>query len=235
MRPAAVQASAQKVLIIVRRDGIDGGGDAVVNDNVALVGMRVHVSDEASYSARCVASAFSIFLSVLYWLRAYTDQIAAGTHPMRVSCSSRHRMPAKGRPMVKNWNQGKKIANNRRTSFPFNAMSQWQASGLRHEPARYSEAGLSSLPRSNADIGPAHASPRRAKRALWGCGGRRPSMALFLFAENFLPLLDERNDLFVGYMKRHFCRGCFEQFGHMGDLIKKLFGVVIPERLQARD
>ena len=51
-------------------------------------------------------NAFSIFWSVLYWLNAYTAQIAAGTHPINVIWRIKQIMPAIGRPMVKNNNQG---------------------------------------------------------------------------------------------------------------------------------
>ncbi len=51
-------------------------------------------------------NAASILRSVLYWLNAYTDQIAAGSQPMIVICSSRQMIPAIGRPIVKNWNHG---------------------------------------------------------------------------------------------------------------------------------
>ncbi|KGR96394.1 hypothetical protein X946_4897 [Burkholderia sp. ABCPW 111] len=59
-------------------------------------------------------SASSIFLSVLYWLSAYTDQIAAGSQPINVICRIRQMMPANGRPIVKNCSQGSSKASRRR-------------------------------------------------------------------------------------------------------------------------
>ena len=55
-----------------------------------------------------------IFLSVLNWLNAYADQIAAGIHPMSVICRNRQNRPEKGRPIVKKFNQGRKMARIRR-------------------------------------------------------------------------------------------------------------------------
>jgi len=54
--------------------------------------------------------AFLIFLSVLYWLKEYTDHKAAGNQPMRVSCKIRQMIPEMGLPMVKKFSQGSKIA-----------------------------------------------------------------------------------------------------------------------------
>ena len=52
--------------------------------------------------------AAAIFLSVLYWLKAYTDQIVAGIHPISVICNIRHMIPDIGLPMVKKVRKGKK-------------------------------------------------------------------------------------------------------------------------------
>ena len=46
-------------------------------------------------------------MSVLYWLKAYTAQIVAGSQPISVIWRIRQMMPAKGRPMVKNVSHGR--------------------------------------------------------------------------------------------------------------------------------
>ncbi|MNU06175.1 hypothetical protein D3C72_2512790 [compost metagenome] len=54
----------------------------------------------------------------MYWLSAYTDQIAAGIQPISVHCSSRQNRPANGRLMVKNCSQGSRMASSRRMVTP---------------------------------------------------------------------------------------------------------------------
>ncbi len=56
------------------------------------------------YDLLLVAAA--IFLSVLYWLKEYTAQIAAGIHPMSVSCKTKQKMPWIGLLIVKNTTKG---------------------------------------------------------------------------------------------------------------------------------
>lgn len=51
-------------------------------------------------------SASIIFLSVLYWLSAYTAQIVAGIQPISVICKIMQITPAIGLPIVKNVSQG---------------------------------------------------------------------------------------------------------------------------------
>src|SRR3546814_8601426 len=83
-------------------------------------GLRV-----ATFPRQRDCSASLIFLSVLYWLRAYTAQIAAGIQPMIVICRIRQMMPAIGRPMVKKPSQGSSKAMSRRMGFAFT----WKQSG----------------------------------------------------------------------------------------------------------
>lgn len=59
-------------------------------------------------------SAFSILRSVLYWLSAYTAQIAAGSQPINVICKIKQMMPAIGRPIVKKATKGRSKARMRR-------------------------------------------------------------------------------------------------------------------------
>lgn len=81
-------------------------------------------SDRPACSLTCDAqvlrralSAFSILRSVLYWLSAYTAQIAAGSQPMRVTCKIKQMMPAIGRPIVKKATKGRRMARMRRKVF----------------------------------------------------------------------------------------------------------------------
>ena len=71
----------------------------------------------ASQGVRRALSAFSILRSVLYWLSAYTAQIAAGSQPIRVTCKIKQMMPAIGRPIVKNATKGRRMARMRRKVF----------------------------------------------------------------------------------------------------------------------
>lgn len=56
----------------------------------------------------------SIFLSVLYWLRAYTAQMVAGIQPISVIWRIRQITPAIGLPMVKNVSHGSIRASSKR-------------------------------------------------------------------------------------------------------------------------
>jgi len=71
------------------------------------------------------ATDFAIFLSVLYWLRAYTDQIVAGIHPIKVICRIRQKIPEMGFPMVKNVRKGRIKERMRRTRLSYKWPFPW--------------------------------------------------------------------------------------------------------------
>lgn len=86
------------------------------NKRVRLSRSAIAMLGPASYG-RGLWSASLIFLSVLYWLSAYTAQIAAGSKPTSVSCKTKQMTPAMGRPMVKNVSHGSISAMRSRISF----------------------------------------------------------------------------------------------------------------------
>ncbi len=59
---------------------------ATAPNHTGCVHMNLFLTVKAKQHVYLAADTdFAIFLSVLYWLSAYTDQIVAGIHPIKVN------------------------------------------------------------------------------------------------------------------------------------------------------